>query len=102
MSPQVYLSVSRLIPPGTLRLGWASPHFGHPGKVRFFHGHPPGSRYIKIMEPNPKFVDGIWISREGGMEVTFYVPPNRKERFQELFEGYVKSLGIADPVEFPS
>lgn len=66
----------------------------------FHHGHPPGSRYIKIMAPNPVFVDGTWISREGGMEVTFYVPPGRKGRFQGLFEGYAKSLGITGSVEF--
>lgn len=68
--------------------------------MRFLHGHPPGSRYAKIMTPNPKFVDGMWISREGDMEVTFYVPPNRRKRFEELFEGHTKSLGMTGQVEF--
>lgn len=52
------------------------------------------------MAPNPVFVDGAWISREGGMEVTFYVPPGRKWRVKELIEGYAKSLGITGSVEF--
>lgn len=66
----------------------------------FYHGHPPGSRYAKIMEPNPIFADGTWVSREGGMEVTLYVRPGRKERFEELFERYSKSLGIPGSVYF--
>ena len=66
----------------------------------FHHGHPPGYRYAKIMAPNPVFVDGTWISREGGMEVTLYVPPGRKGRFGELFEKYTKGLGIDLSVEF--
>jgi len=40
--------------------------------------------------PNPKFVGGAWISREGEMEATLYIPQNRRERFEELFEGYAK------------
>ena len=82
------------------RLGWTSPHFGYPGKIRFHLGHPPGSRYVKIMTPNPKFVDGVWISREGEMEVTLYVSPNRRRRFEELFEGYAKDLGVSGSIEF--
>lgn len=66
----------------------------------FHHGHPPGSRYIKIMAPNPVFVDGAWIGREGDMELTFYVPQNRRRKFEELFEGYAKILGMAGRVEF--
>lgn len=65
----------------------------------FHHGHRPGSRYVKIMAPNPVFVDGTWVSRKGGMEVTLYVPPGRKRKFEELFEGYAKGLGIAGLVE---
>ena len=82
------------------RLGWTSSHFGHPGKVRFYHGHPPGSRYVKIMAPNPKFIDGTWTNREGELAATFYVPPNRRKRFEELFEEYAKSLGMVGSVEF--
>ena len=52
------------------------------------------------MMPNPKFVDGAWVSREGGMDVTFYIPPNKRKRFEGLFEGYAKSLGMTEPVEF--
>lgn len=82
------------------RFSWTSPHFGHPGKVRFHNGHPPGSRYVKIVTPNPKFVDGTWISREGEMEATFYVPRGRRKGFEESFEGYAKSLGMSGSVEF--
>ena len=77
-----------------------SPHFGHPGKTRFYTSHTPGSRYVQITTPNPRFVDGAWVSREGEMEVTLYVPPNRRKRFETLFEGYAKSLGMASPAEF--
>lgn len=52
------------------------------------------------MTPNPTFVDGAWVSREGGMEVTLYVPQNRRKRFEELFEGYAKNLGMSGSVEF--
>ena len=52
------------------------------------------------MTPNPKFVDGVWISREGEMEVTLYVSPNRRRRFEELFEGYAKDLGVSGSIEF--
>jgi hypothetical protein len=51
------------------------------------------------MAPNPVLVDGTWVSREGGMEVTFYVPPGRKEKFEMLFEGYTKSLGMTGSLE---
>ena len=77
-----------------------SPHFGHPGKTRFYTSHTPGSRYVQITTPNPKFVDGAWVSREGEMEVTLYVPPNRRKRFETLFEGYAKGLGMTGSVEF--
>ena len=53
-----------------------------------------------FMMPNPKFVDGVWVSREGGMDVTFYIPPNKRKRFEGLFEGYAKSLGMTGPAEF--
>lgn len=66
----------------------------------FYHGHLPGSRYVKIMAPNPAYVDGAWVSREGGMELSFYVPQNRKRRFEGLFEGYAGSLGMAGRAEF--
>jgi len=79
-----------------------SPHFGYPGKTRFYTSHTPGSRYVQITTPNPKFVDEVWVSREGEMEVTLYVPPNRGKRFETLFEGYAKSLGMTGSVEFLS
>jgi hypothetical protein len=52
------------------------------------------------MPPNPVFVDGEWISREGWVEATLYVPPGRRKRFEELLEGYVKSLGMTGSVDF--
>jgi len=84
------------------KLKFLTPHFGHPGKVRYFQGHSPGFRLVKIYSPNPKFVDGTWISREGDMEVTLYVPQNKGKSFEELFEGYAKGLGITGSVEFVS
>ena len=77
-----------------------NPHFGHPGKARFYTSHSPSSRYVQITTPNPKFVDGVWLSREGEMEGTLYVPPNRRKVFETLFEGYAKGLGMTGPVEF--
>jgi hypothetical protein len=84
----------------TFRLRWTGQHFGHPGKIRFLHGHPPGSRYVKIMTPNPKLVDRTWFSREGEMEVTFYVPPGRRRLFKEFFGEHARGLGVNGPVEF--
>jgi len=77
-----------------------SPHFGHPGKTTFYTSHTPDSRYVQITTPNPKFVDGAWANREGEMEVTLYVPPNRGKRFETLFEGYATGLGMTGSVEF--
>jgi len=34
------------------------------------------------------------------MEVTLYVPPNRRKVFEVLFEGYAKSMGMTGSVEF--
>ena len=34
------------------------------------------------------------------MEVTLYVLPNKRKRFEELFEGYARELGITGSVEF--
>lgn len=77
-----------------------SSHFGYPGRTRFHTCHTRGSRYVQITTPNPKFVDGAWISREGEMEVTLYVPPNRGKRFQTLLAGYAKGLGMPGSIEF--
>ena len=55
---------------------------------------------MKIVAPNPKFVDGAWVSKKGDMEVTLYVPPNMSTKFRELFEGYAKGLGMTGSVEF--
>jgi len=42
----------------------------------------------------------VWISREGEMEGTLYVPANRRKMFKTLFEGYARGLGMTGPVEF--
>jgi len=55
---------------------------------------------VGITTPNPKFVDGAWVSREGEMEGTLYVPPNRRKMFETLFEGYAKVMGMTGSVEF--
>jgi len=83
-------------------MGLTSPHFGHPGKTSYHTNHTSCSRYVQIMTPNPEFVDGMWISREGEMEGTLYVPPNRRKIFETLFEGYAKGLGMTGSVEFLS
>jgi len=81
-------------------MGFTNPHFGHPGRATFHLSHTPCSRYVQLITPNPKFVDREWISREGDMEVTLYVPPNRRKWFETLFEGYAKGLGMTGSVEF--
>ena len=53
-----------------------------------------------VTTPNPKFVDGAWVGREGVMEGTLYVPPNMRKRFEMLFEGYAKIMGMTGSVEF--
>lgn len=50
--------------------------------------------------PNPKFVDGVWVSRDNDIEVTLYVPADRKKTFEELFEGYAEGMGMTGQVEF--
>jgi len=42
----------------------------------------------------------VWISREDEIEATLYVPPNRRKRFETLFEAYAKGMGITGSVEF--
>ena len=81
-------------------MDWRGPHFGHPGKTRLHIELPQCTRFIVYMTPNPKFVDGEWISNEGEIEVTLYVPPNRKEMFEALLEGYAKDMGMTGSVEF--
>jgi len=68
----------------------------------FHTSHTPCSRYLQIAAPNPQLVNGTWISREGQMEATLYVPPNRRRKFEAIFEGYAKGLGMTGPVEFVS
>ena len=58
------------------------------------------TRFAKVAIPNPKFVDETWVSREGDIEVTFYVPQNKGKSFEILFEEYAKGMGMAGPVEF--
>ena len=53
-----------------------------------------------LVASNPKFINGTWVSREGGVDVAFYIPPNTRERFEGLFEEYAKSLGMTGSVEF--
>jgi len=84
----------------TRRFGWRSPHFGHPGKTRFHSNQPLCCRYVKVTTSNPKFVDGAWISREDDVEGTLYVPPKSRKRFETLFEGYAKGMGMTGSVEF--
>ena len=81
-------------------MDWRSPHFGHPGKTRFHSGQPPFYRFVKVTAPNPKFVNGAWVSREDEIEGTLYVPPNRRKKFKMLFEGYANGMGMTGPVEF--
>jgi len=53
-----------------------------------------------VTTPNPKFIDGEWISREGEIEVTLYVLPNMRKTFEALLEGYAKGMGMTGSVEF--
>ena len=53
-----------------------------------------------IMQPNPKFVDGVWVRREGEMEVSLYIPSNRRRKFEESIGRHAKRLGVADSVKF--
>jgi len=55
---------------------------------------------VVVATPNPKFVDGSWVSREDEIETTLYVPPNRRKDFEASFEGYAKGMGMTGPVEF--
>ena len=57
-------------------------------------------RFVKVTTPNPKFVDGAWVSREDQIEGTLYVPPNRRKKFETLFEGYAKGMGMTGQIEF--
>jgi len=52
------------------------------------------------MTLNPKFVDRVWKSREGKLEMLLYVPPYKRRMFEILFEGYAKALGMTGSVEF--
>ena len=81
-------------------MGWTLPHFGHPGKVRFYHRQSPGPRHAKIMSASPAFVDGNWTNRENDLEVTFYTPAGKKKRAEELFEEYARGLGMTGAIEY--
>jgi len=88
------------MPIAPLQVGLEEPTAWAPQKDDVPSWTSPRFRYVEIMTPNPKFVDGTWINREGDMEATFYVPQNRRKRFEELFEGYAGGLGVVGSIEF--
>jgi len=62
--------------------------FEHTGKVTFHLSQTSCSRYVQIIIPNPKFVDGEWISREGDVEGTLYVLPSGRRWFEILLPDF--------------
>lgn len=65
--------------------------------MRFHHGRPPGSRYVKIMAPNPKIVDGM-VDEQGGRDGSNGSYP--AERVKGFVRGCTTGLGATGPVEF--
>jgi len=66
----------------------------------FHSGQPQVRHFVKVTTPNPKLIDGVWVSREEEIEGTFYVPPNRGKRFETLFKEYATGMGVTGPIEF--
>jgi len=68
--------------------------------VMFHSSQPPLYHFVKVTTPNPKFVDGVWVSREDDIEGTLYVPPNKGKRFETLFKEHAIGMGVTGPIEF--
>lgn len=86
----------------TVKFDYLSPHFGYEGRTLWYYSHPPGARFIKVLPPNPRVLpDGTFQSREGGVEVAFFIPTDRMDQMKEIISMYAEALGASDKIEFP-
>lgn len=86
----------------TYKFDYLAPHFGYEGRTLYYYSHPPGSRFIKVLPPNPRVLpDGTFQSRKGDVEVVFFVPTDRKGDMKEILSRYAKALGVSGELEFP-
>lgn len=87
----------------TYKFDYHSPHFGYEGRTLCYYSHPPGARFIKVLSPNPRMLpDGTFQSREGDIEVAFFIPTDKEDRMKEIISRYAKSLGVSGEIEFPA
>lgn len=86
----------------TCKFDYLSPHFGYEGRTLCYYNHPPGARFVKILPPNPRVLpNGTFQSREGDIEVVFFVPTDQEGRMKEIISRYAKALGVSGEIEFP-
>jgi hypothetical protein len=87
----------------TCKFDYLSPHFGYEGRTLCYYSHPPGARFVKVLPPNPRVLpDGTLQSREGGIEVAFFISTDEKDRMKEIIRRYAKALGVSGAIDFPA
>jgi hypothetical protein len=87
----------------TYKFDYLSPHFGYEGRTLYYYSHPPGARFVKVLPPNPRVLpDGTFESRNGDIEVVFFVPTDKKDRMKGIISRYAKILGVSGEIEFPA
>ena len=85
----------------TCKFDYLSPHFGYEGRTLCYHSHPPGARFVKVLPLNPRVLqDGTFQSREGDIEVAFFIPTDEEEKMKEIISRYAKALGVTGEIEF--
>jgi len=87
----------------TYKFDYLSPHFGYAGRTLYYYSHPPGARFVKVLPPNPRVLpDGTFHSREGDIEVVFFIPMDEEGRMKGIISRYAKTLGVSGEIEFPA
>jgi hypothetical protein len=87
----------------TCKFDYLSPHFGYEGRTLFYYSHPPGARFVKVLPPNPRVLpDGTFQSREGDIEVAFFIPTDKEDQMKGIISRCAKALGASGEIEFPA
>ena len=87
----------------TYKFDYLSPHFGYQGRTMYYYNHPPGARFVKVLPPNPRVLpDGSFQSRQGDVEVVFFVPTDKMDEMKGIISRYAETFGVSGEIEFPT
>ena len=69
----------------------------------YYYNHPPGARFVKVLPPNPRVLpDGRFQSRQGDVEVVFFVPTDKMDEMKGIISRYAETFGVSGEIEFPT